>query len=76
MGVESKRMEGGEKRSEKYTREKETRNSSAILQDNLKRMGRARSCTGATTNEGGGEFKMAGASLLDLKANPNRCTLV
>lgn len=46
------------------------------LQDNLKRMGRARSCTGATTNEGGGEFKMAGASLLDLKANPNRCTLV
>lgn len=38
------------------------------LQDNLKRMGRARSCTRATTNEGGGEFKMAGASLLDLKA--------
>lgn len=24
----------------------------------------------ATTNEGGGEFKMAGASLLDLKATP------
>lgn len=24
VGVESKRMEGGEKRSEKYTREKET----------------------------------------------------
>lgn len=29
VGVESKRMEGGEKRSEKYTREKETKNSSA-----------------------------------------------
>ena len=40
-------------------------NSSAST-DNLKRMGRAE----ATTNEEGGDFKMAGASLLDLKATP------
>lgn len=68
-------MEGGEKRSEKYTKGRKKRGIRVRLQDNLKRMGRAvyRSCT---TNEGGGGFKMAGASLLDLKANPNRCTLV
>ncbi|KAK1126405.1 hypothetical protein K0M31_005043 [Melipona bicolor] len=40
-------------------------NSSAST-DNLERMGRAE----ATTNEEGGDFKMAGASLLDLKATP------